>query len=265
MNIEDLILRTTASTPFTTKGSRLTWVELDGNLILIGNSIIAIDNPGGVPAYSDSTSYSGTQYVSYDSKLWKHIAAGPTVGIAPDTDDTKWSRVSVGVLTHQTNKDTQLEGPVDGITQTVTIEQLYNLLAGGNIKTFDVDITSAEILVLNTTPKVLATPASGKAIELISARVELLHEDSPASIAYTVNTTLQIKANGAGRVQSQITNILASASRIAVVAGLSGGAQDLSQILTDADLVATVNAGDPLLGDYDIKISGIYREITLSI
>lgn len=266
MALVDYLLRLVSQAPYTTKGTALTPTELDENALILLNALVALENPGvEIDSYDPLTNYTGTMYVAFDSKLWKHIAAGTTSGVTPGTDPTKWTQVQISTLVHERNNDDQLSGLVGGLTRTVTIEQLYNLLAGGDIKTFDVTITSAEILALNATPKVLASPGAGNAIQLISCRAEILWQDSPASISYATNTTLNIKADGADRVQATVASLLAATKAMCCVIGLTTGVVDQTQIVTDADLIAEVPVGDPTLGDFDIIVSGIYREVTLNI
>ena len=237
MALGDYLLRIVARAGFTTKAAALTLVEGDDNALILLDALVELNNPGsGVPAYDPATAYAGTAYVSYDSKLWKHIGGAVDVGVTPGTDPTKWTQVSISALAHEPS-------------------------TGDDLLTFSVDIPSAEILALNTTPKVLATPSAGKAIELVSVRAEMLW--SGGAISYATQTTLQIIANGADRAVASVTNLLTATKRQSVVMGLANGQVDQTQLITDATLLAKVATADPTAGDFDIKISGIYREITL--
>ena len=82
---EDLKLRVTSNAPLTTKGSALTWVELDANWIEIYNAFVALSQSSYVDAYSAAVTYDDTikNYVMYNGQMWKCIAASPIIAITP--------------------------------------------------------------------------------------------------------------------------------------------------------------------------------------
>lgn len=109
-SLSSLILRQVVSAPYTTKGSTLTFTELDNNLILIADCITALNQvpPGsdlGLPAYSSDTEYSQGNFVTFDNNIWEYINATPSTGNTP-AEGTFWSIRSAGVFTHQQNTDT---------------------------------------------------------------------------------------------------------------------------------------------------------------
>lgn len=118
-NIEDLTLRSTTQAPFTTKGEALTLAEGDQNLIIIGQSIIALNNATLISAWAIGAAYTSSSFVLYDDKLWKGLAS--STGVQPGTDDTKWRRASIGELAHLPNKDTKID---EGGANEVTAAQL---------------------------------------------------------------------------------------------------------------------------------------------
>ena len=91
---EDILLRATSNPPLTTKGSALTWAELDANWIEIYDAFVALSQSSYVAAYSASVTYDDTiiNYAMYSNQLWKCIAASPIIAITP-TDGVNWTKV----------------------------------------------------------------------------------------------------------------------------------------------------------------------------
>jgi hypothetical protein len=108
MAIQDIILRSSTHSPLTTKGSELTYGELDGNFIEIYDAITSLNDVSGIAPFNIGTTYTGTEYVSYNGNVYVHISATPTTGVLPDTDPSVWQLTSTGALAHQQNKDSYL-------------------------------------------------------------------------------------------------------------------------------------------------------------
>ena len=108
MAIQDLILRSESHPPLTTKGSELTYAELDGNFIELYDYLSGMNSASGIAPYDNLVTYSGTEYVSFDGNIYVHISATSTTGVFPDTDATKWELTSIGALAHQQNTDSYL-------------------------------------------------------------------------------------------------------------------------------------------------------------
>lgn len=125
MALQDLILRSESHSPLTTKGSELTYAELDGNFIELYDYLSAMNSGSGIAPYDNGTTYSGTEYVSYNGNIYVHISATSTTGVLPDSDITKWALTSIGALAHQQNKDSYL---AFGSASQVSAVDLYDIL-----------------------------------------------------------------------------------------------------------------------------------------
>lgn len=128
--IEDIILRTTSNPPLTTKGSELTWVELDNNFIKIYNALVAQYISSYIPAYDGGATYDDVvnNYAFYGNKIYKWqnaIAGNTTPGTGGD-----WSVVWAAELAHRKNSDTILD---EGGDNEVTAETINEVLAGDHI------------------------------------------------------------------------------------------------------------------------------------
>src|SRR3990172_4675311 len=90
---EDLKLRVTSNAPLTTKGSALTWVELDANWINIYNAFLELSQSSYVDAYSASKTYDNTidNYAMYSSQIWKCISSTPIIAITP-VEGANWTK-----------------------------------------------------------------------------------------------------------------------------------------------------------------------------
>lgn len=112
MALQDFIFRIITKAGFTTKGSELTWTELDENFEILVDELSAIQSQstGNVAPYNPSTLYDNTNptYVSYGGNIYQYIGASPSLGQTPDTSPSFWQLVSSGALTHAQNTDTLL-------------------------------------------------------------------------------------------------------------------------------------------------------------
>jgi hypothetical protein len=139
------------------------------------------------------------------------------------------------------------------------------LFGGGNgcacVQAATLTLTSAQILALNSTPIEFGiTPASGKYIRMISADATMDYQGTP----YASNGKLQIRTVGATAYQASWTaNGMLFGTVTRKVAGtLSSvtGATD-TQLITDADLEAYVDSGNPTAGDSPVTITILYVEL----
>jgi hypothetical protein len=125
----------------------------------------------------------------------------------------------------------------------------------------ELSITSAQVLALNGTPlTIVAAPGSGKYIDVVSATSQMTY----VSAAYATNTTLQLINDGATVAQAQDTAILISTvtknTKFQQVTAATAGQ---TQIIANTALQVKVGTGNPITGDSAIKVSVIYRIVTL--
>lgn len=122
----------------------------------------------------------------------------------------------------------------------------------------EVLVTSAEILALNTTPKVLvASPGAGKVLELISAVLILDYN----SAAYATNGNLTI-ANNTGTAMSNtvlLANLLAKTADTMVALHPLATADTGVALLEDEPLELQCATGDPVTGDSPLRVKIAYR------
>jgi len=108
MALTDILLRYTAHPPLTTKGSELTFVEGDANLIEIYEYLQSLASAGGIAPWNAGTTYNGTTYVTFSGNLWQHVTSSST-GITPGTNPAVWALTSIGQLAHVQNTDAYLD------------------------------------------------------------------------------------------------------------------------------------------------------------
>ena len=118
------------------------------------------------------------------------------------------------------------------------------------------DITSAQVLALNTTPLTIVPAVSGYVIEAVSVVVSIDYN----SAAYATNTNLLIITDTAGNPQykrdSLLTQTVDAAWKFPEVAPTTG-----TQLIANKALTVTVATGDPTAGDSPIKVFVNYRLI----
>jgi len=106
---EDILLRATSNPPLTTKGSALSWAELDANWIEIYNAFVALSQSSYVAAYDNAVEYDDTvnNYVSYSSQIWKFINSTPATNVTP-VEGATWTKVYATDLVNRPL-------PIDGV------------------------------------------------------------------------------------------------------------------------------------------------------
>jgi len=132
MALTDITLRATSYPPLTTKGSALTYGEMDDNFIEVYAYLVDMNSGGGVPPYSIATGYTGTVWVAYGGKIYRHIGAGTSTGQIPTSYPAVWQEVTSGELTHVQGTDQGLD---TGGANAVTAAQLKELVTGQYITT----------------------------------------------------------------------------------------------------------------------------------
>lgn len=111
MTEADILLRSTSFPPLTTKGSRLTWAELDANFTAIYESLFSQRVSSYVPDWYVDTLFDNdiNNYAKYDGVIWKFINPTPTAGITPGTDPLSWEQAYAADLAHRKDRDTFLD------------------------------------------------------------------------------------------------------------------------------------------------------------
>lgn len=92
----DLLLREVILAPYQTKGSVLTWAELDNNLIILAENVRAAFN--NLAPWDAGTTYTGGElaYVSFDGNTYKFIKLTDSTNEQPDASPSSWELVSAG-------------------------------------------------------------------------------------------------------------------------------------------------------------------------
>lgn len=126
--------------------------------------------------------------------------------------------------------------------------------AGG--LTASIDISSAEILALFTTPKQLvASPGAGKYVEIIASSAVF----TSGGAAYATNTNLVLQyTGGTSRIAIDAGATLTSAADKIAPFNIDG-----TEIKSNAALNATVQVGNPTGGNGTLKIKITYKIVTI--
>jgi hypothetical protein len=125
-----LILRTVSASPLTTKGSQLTWDELDENFTKIFFAMGEILNGANVTAYDAGATYDANsenpvqKYVSYGSKIWEAVYTGSPSSFTGQTpsEGTYWTQTTLAQMLGNPNALTKIAEAFD---ETLNPSQLY--------------------------------------------------------------------------------------------------------------------------------------------
>lgn len=142
--IEDILLRITAHAPLTTKGSKLTFPEVDNNWIVIYDFLKSLNTTSNLapfdldgPNGDQTLQYSNTipNYVSYLGNSYVAITAAVPYNIPPTghvDSATHWALVTTGALAHAQNTDNFL---AIGTANQVSANQMWLLFNDSLIQT----------------------------------------------------------------------------------------------------------------------------------
>lgn len=123
----------------------------------------------------------------------------------------------------------------------------------------EVTITTAEVLALNTTEKTLVSaPWAGKAIIVDKIITSVDYN----SAAYATNTDMEFRYTDktGTKVSADITSLLdATADKVVTAWGIEA---QLVPVV-NAPVVANVATGDPVTGDSDVKVTVVYRVVSI--
>jgi hypothetical protein len=249
--LDNMVLRETSNPPLTTKGSELTFEQMDARIIAMYDVVQSIVSGVNVTAYDAGTTYDKfdsditKRYASYDSRIWEAAYVG-----SPST------------FSGQT--------PEEGVywTQVTLAELMPNILPLANFATHisntnnacptycaKLTIPSADVLQLNSTPQtIVAAQGAGTIIEVISASVKMVYN----SAAYATNTDLQLMTSGGNINLARNTEILLSTSDKIRSFAITEG-----DIIENTALVVTTRTGNPTAGDSDITVYVLYRIINV--
>lgn len=172
----------------------------------------------------------------------------PTVPSSNDHTDGTWIATDI-------YKGELFFNQADGIMFTRDDSGIVTI--GGNsdsaIYSQSVSITSDEILQLNSTPKTLVSGVTGKIIVLVSSVFKATYN----SATYDTNLNIVIKHNGSStELTDNAVKLGFTADTINQFAAKADNAAD--QLISGANLQATVTGGNPMTGDSDITIDVRY-------
>lgn len=130
MGLIDIIFRTITKSGYTTKGSALTWTELDTNFEILINELLSIqaDAVASIAPYDAVTIYdpADTNYVSYLGNIYLFIGGSPTAGVTPGTNPAIWQLSSQGALSHVQGTDLTLGGGSPFSINAIQLRGLYD-------------------------------------------------------------------------------------------------------------------------------------------
>lgn len=250
--LDSLILRQTSNPPLTTKGSELTFAEWDARTIGFYDAVQSIVTGDNVTAYDAGATYDQydpdirNRYASYNSRIWMATYNGSPSSFSGQTpaEGVYWTQVTLAQM-------------MPNILELARFAE--NLSASLNpcpVYCARLDITSAEVLALNSTPlQIVAAPGAGYAIEVISATVNIDYNTTP----YATNTTITLITDGADIYQVAADILGADVSKIALLRGITDPTASQTVIIENAALMVSSVAGDPTAGDSDISVTVTYR------
>lgn len=237
--VSNLKLRTVVNPPYSTKNSELTWNELDTDLIILGDNIAALQQPGasGFSPYNNGTTYSNVKpdFVSYNNNIWEYVNAVPQAGITPGSDPTVWQLASLGQFSHEQNTDQYLDF---GGANQVSATDLKNLLdnpsgdslhQGTNTLTSDLifDLVSSFVLKIKNGPIV------------VNSTSPIQNETDSGQFIRVGTSSLDVTANSSINISSQ-QDVITDAVQTVTARQINGDSYSASTVGPDS-LFSTSN------------------------
>jgi hypothetical protein len=189
------------------------------------------------------------------------FADNATRSITEETSRDMYEDVADSTIFKSDDISTNSDFSVDGtkLTDRATIKALFD--SNTAIYNTKVTISSAEILALNATPKVLVpAQGAGTIIDVISCEMFLDYN----SVAYATNVNLFISYDAAG-AQLHTTSVSIGAGGFDYYVKFNLNAQNAfnTAVRVNTPIVAYVDIGNPTAGNSTIFMYLTYRVITL--
>lgn len=250
--LDDMVLRTTSNPPLTTKGSDLTYEQMDARIISIYNVVQSIVSGTNVTAYDAGATYDlystdiRKRYASYDSRIWQAVYNGSPSTFSGQTPEEGiyWTQVTLAQLlpniirlSNLAENITEGNNPVATICSAVTI------------------IPSADVLTSGVTPVTLdINRESGQSVVPIGITASFASTTTP----YATNTTIAVRHVGAD-TDLFTCDMLGRTTSYAVMMqqNFTVGAGQ-TQIIDDEDLEVYTKGGNPTGGDGVLVIAATY-------
>ena len=182
-------------------------------------------------------------------KIIRSTVTGTVPTVAPSTDHTQpspaWSATDI-------YKGELFINQADNVVWSRGDDGVFCLSGSASL-----DITSAQVLALNTTPLTIVPAVSGYAIEAVSASVKVTYNSTP----YATNTDINVVCSGATQSQLKDNVLAASVSTVRKLLPASGLSATDTQLISNAALLVSVGTGDPTAGNSPIKVFVNYRLI----
>lgn len=250
--LDSLILRQTSNPPLTTKGSELTFAEWDARTIGFYDAVQSIVSGENVTAYDAGATYDQydpdirNRYASYNSRIWMATYNGSPSSFSGQTpaEGVYWTQVTLAQM-------------MPNLLELARFaENLTSALNPCPVYCARLDITSAQVLALNSTPlQIVAAPGAGYAIEVISATLKVDFNTTP----YATNVIIGVFCDGADVSQYRASTLDASITQISLLNDVDVPGSGQTQIIENTGLYVKVEAGDPTAGDSDISVTVTYR------
>jgi len=252
-DLDDIVLRSVVNPPLTTKGSELTYAELDGHAVKLYDAVQSIVSGANVTAYDNSKTYDKfstdirDRYAGYNNRIWEAAYVGSPSTFSGQTpeDGIYWTQVTLAEM-------------LPDIMKLAEVSESSGVV----LKQAELVIPSAQVLTGNSSPVSFGiTVPSGFGIDLIGGSITFDYGSSP----YATNMTAGVRTVGATDLQLAGAHILnATQSCTRKLIGNSKSQASDTQIIADADIEFYVSGGDPTGGDSDITVKVLYYELDMS-
>lgn len=182
------------------------------------------------------------------------VTSGGALGTPSSGTLTNCTGTAAGLTAGNVTTNANLTGDVTSIGNAATISNDYK------VYTQKTNITSAELLNLNSVPKqLLAAPGSGKFYEILGISFRM----NFATAAYASNVNLRIMYTGATQlIASNAVAITCTATRIGKFA-LTVFTSTNTQYLENTAIQAEIVSGNPTAGGGTLDLYVTYKIVTL--
>jgi len=251
-DLDSMVLRSVSNPPLSTKGSNLTYAELDNHAVRLYDAVQSIVSGENVTAYDAGTVYDmfdtdiRKRFASYNSRIWKAAYVGSPSTFSGQTPEEGiyWEQVTLAQLMPNILRLANFaENLKDGNNPSSTICSHVKL------------IPSADVLTSYATPINLDVPRlSGQSVVPIAVTASFASTTTP----YATNTTIAVRHVGADAdlftldmLGRTVTDAVSMQQNFTVGAGQT-------QILNDADLEVYTKTGNPTAGNGILVIRSTY-------
>lgn len=272
IDLTQLRLREQTKPGYITEGAAYTGsagnLKMDNNIILVGDFLKQLQSAANVPAYDNAALYSASRMdtVKVNGELYIASFSGSPDEFSgvPPPNDTYWTKISIGWIAHNANRDQYLD--LGGPNQ-ISAAEIRERLNCACLQYAKVTLTPSQVQNGNSSPVALLPGVANKMyVPMFIILSNDFDETSPGDTPYSGTwNSVTVKINGQSNDIFQATDFLKKTQLSFVQMQRSEGPtlEDRTQLYPGESLNFYVPNGNPTGGTHGLTFHIYYTQIKL--